>query len=254
MTVTFDDALKRWSYINTHIARLVDPAALRAHGIPTTSQGIGPFHSVANVHWEKMRTELNLTIRVRALKQWANKFYPQGNPFNRLMVGEFPITKAGGFILDLGIQQDIQLKRADFNQQRDRELPLPHDESIPDACIPYVCCGEEEYNLYTDPNGSTERAKIARALMIYVGGLKSTASCTAESVTAAQRNSAKMKLTMLRKLYGLRLDNESYWQYFCGELRRINSDPDNDTFVRKAYSAVFKDMAGKFEVQFIDEL
>ena len=243
------DDLKYYLYIDRHIVPYVDMEALQEYGIPIAyTQNHGPFHRVAEVHWENMRTSLGITKTTTSLKRWANNNYLKGNPlFRQIKFGEFDFERGVAFLREVGREQQEQRVRIGMNPLR-REEPLPNNpSSTPDVYIPAGLM--EDINLYTVENGDSEDEKLAREVLRSVIHWKrkrgNTGSTTADAVTAQQR--ADLILSEIRKHTGLVLENDPFWNHFLNELHRVNSGSDNvdRTFARGAYNAVWKYKAGK---------
>ena len=236
--------VKRYWHIHVHMVLEghVDMNALRAYGIPTSADtNSGPFHAVANEHWEKMRTKLNETTSIRNLKQWANNNYQKGNPIDRIKLGVYDLATCADVIKRVGERQQLQRHLAGINPMPNREAPVPNN--LPDACIPTTSGSTTDLNLYSDPDGTSEDAKIAREVLRCVNQWKRNLTDDREGT----RIQARLILSILRKRSGLLVENGPYWDHFRSELRRINSDTSEyaDNFARGAYAAVFKDLAGE---------
>ena len=239
MVATLERNAKRYWHIHIHIvlAGHVDTNALERFGIPDSYDSYGPFHAVADVHWERMKTKLSDTASIIALKRWANANYNKGNPIDQIMLGDFDLATCTEFIQKVGERQQLQRQLAGIRPMPNRETPVPNN--LPDAVIPVAISAH--YNRYSDPNGTSEDAKIAREVLRCVNQWRRS------SLTESTRRQAELILSILRKRSGLVIENGPYWDHFCRELRRIksNSEEYTDNFARGAYAAVFKDLAGE---------
>lgn len=226
----------RWMFMHHQMLPYVDKEALRDHGVPEKmSYGWGPFSDVPEELWERLRSLLGIDTSTKSFMRWANYWYPRGHPINTIMIGGYPMPQIGELIKRLGRLQQQQRAKMRFNEL-EQEEPLP-DDGLPDAWLPCLNRDEpieQQLNIYTDPNSNTEDGKMARALLQFVHELK----------TNSHHAAAKLKLELMRRQYGLGLNNERNWDHFRSEQRRINSSSD-EIFAREAYHAVWKDVAGK---------
>ncbi len=226
----------------------MDTEALQRYGIPNRyDQSRGPFHDVDDVHWQRMKTELNITTSIRTLKFWANNNYLRGNPFNyKVKFGDFEFARGVEFLLGVGREQQLQRERLGINPipERDREQPLPHIPGTPDVHIPIVMT--RHYNNYSLENGTSEKEKLARAVLQAINGWKSVHNTTSEDKASARRQ-AELVFFVLRIRCGFIVKNDSYLDRFYGQLRSRNSDSNifTNTFAMGAYHAVWKKEAGK---------